>query len=411
MRFLPHLILLATLAAGPAAADVHVWERWETSFTAASAYSNEYAGVTVQVHFGGPGRQTSTVHAFWDGGLTWKVRFAFPEPGTWTFSTTCSNPADAGLHLRTGIVEVTPYTGGNTLYAFGFPRTDAGTSHLFRHWDGEPFFYLADSAWEPWIHLSAADWTEYVDDRAARGFSVVQTANGFDGWWERWPTGGCVGSATHGIPPWYGPLGQAEKYNPAHFRALDDFVQIANARGLVVAVFGLMNAGDRDLIDDVKRRRFARTIAARLQGNAVILSPPVDDLWSTATSMRATGDELADSDDDHYPHLFTGHLASYAHGCDSSDPGRYDCHLHAEPWLDFSGYQSGHMKPLLNQQIRWAVRRAYEMPLYFLALAPAKPVVNLEPLYEMPAAWFPPESDLDDNRYRSRQIGFINYKS
>lgn len=403
------LSLAGTAAFGMPADSVHTWERWQQSFTAAHTYENEYADVTLEVRFTDPEEATSTARGFWDGGDAWRVRFAFPGPGTWTYETVCSNPDDPGLHGQTGSVTVTPYAGDNPLYSSGFPGIEGG--HHFEHRDGTPFFYLADTAWEPWIYLAFSDWTEYVDDRAGRGFTVIQTANGFDGWWGRWPDGGCTGSATEGIPPWLGPLGEAEKLNPAHFQVIDDFAEYANSKGIVLALFGIMNAGDHDLIDPARRRRFAETLLARLQGNAVILSPPVDDAWSKVEMMRDTGEHLRATDDRHHPQLLTYHIGSWAHGCDSRDPGDYSCSLHDEPWVDFSGYQSGHMKPERDRQIYWAVRRAYEMPLHFRALTPARPAVNVEPLYEMPPSWFPPDSDIDDNAYRCRQIGWYTYLS
>jgi len=177
-------------------------------------------------------------------------------------------------------------------------------------------------------------------------------------------------------------------------------------------VKGLMNAGDHDVIDDETRERFEQTIAARLQGNAVILSPSVDDPWAMIDVARDAGSGLRDEDDTHYRQLLTYHISITAHGCDQvSQPGNYTCHLHSEPWVDFDGYQSGHNKLQEDQMIYWAVRRAYEMPLYYYGLTPSKPSVNVEPLYEMPLEWFPPNSDLDDLEYRCRQIGWYTYLS
>jgi hypothetical protein len=87
---------------------------------------------------------------------------------------------------------------------------------------------------------------------------------------------------------------------------IDAFAEYANSRGITFGLFGVMNAGDRAVVDPDGARRFARTVAARLQGNAVIISPPVDDDWDLAATMI---DELpARGQHSHVPsHLSHGH--------------------------------------------------------------------------------------------------------
>ena len=40
--------------------------------------------------------------------------------------------------------------------------------------DGSPFFYLADTAWSLFHRLDFAESNEYLRDRAAKGFTVIQ---------------------------------------------------------------------------------------------------------------------------------------------------------------------------------------------------------------------------------------------
>ena len=40
--------------------------------------------------------------------------------------------------------------------------------------DGTPFFYLGDTAWELFHRLDREEATRYLDDRAAKGFTVIQ---------------------------------------------------------------------------------------------------------------------------------------------------------------------------------------------------------------------------------------------
>jgi hypothetical protein len=400
---------------GKSSMQVHQWERWEHAFQSTASYGNPYRDVTLRVHLTGPGNDESSISGFYDGGATFRVRYAFPHPGEWSFVTECSNPDDAGLHGQTGTIVVTEYTGDNPLFKHGFPHAGgAGDSpaRYLRYWDGEPFLYLADTTWFPWGNFNDATWAEYLDDRVERGFTVVQTSLGFNNWWSFWGNGGCDGSATDGIRPWFGTQGTADEYNPEFYQVVDAFVQAANERGIVVGVFGVMNAGSNSHITNTDRRRFARTIAARLQGNATTLSPPVDDHWSLNASVDNVGEHLRVMDDAFYPQLHTAHLETNAYNCDDvGSPGTYDCDFHDADWLDISGYQSGHNAPQGSQMILWAVRRAREMPLEYSSRTPIKPVINLEPLYSMPPDWFPPNADLDDNAYRCRQIAWYTFTS
>jgi len=52
-------------------------------------------------------------------------------------------------------------------------RVSANRRHLERP-DGTPFFYLADTAWELFHRLSVEDAGRYLQDRAAKGFTVIQ---------------------------------------------------------------------------------------------------------------------------------------------------------------------------------------------------------------------------------------------
>jgi len=42
------------------------------------------------------------------------------------------------------------------------------------HEDGSPFFYLGDTAWELFHRLTTSEAERYLQDRAAKGFTVIQ---------------------------------------------------------------------------------------------------------------------------------------------------------------------------------------------------------------------------------------------
>src|SRR4051794_40462532 len=78
--------------------------------------------------------------------------------------------------------------------------------------DGTPFFYLGDTAWALFQRLDLAEATRYLEDRAAKGFTVIQAValSEFDGL---------------RVPNRYGDLplhnGDPLRPNEAYFRHID----------------------------------------------------------------------------------------------------------------------------------------------------------------------------------------------
>ena len=109
------LMLLAAWAAWTAlhAQNAHPWEVVEITFEARREYANCYvAGLPdrsaplAQATFtgtSGAARELRyTLAMFWDGGNTWKARFAPPAAGEWTWSTASQDP---GLDAATGKIQ------------------------------------------------------------------------------------------------------------------------------------------------------------------------------------------------------------------------------------------------------------------------------------------------------------------
>ncbi len=127
--------------------SVPLWCRTEIDLTSAGRYANPYADVDVTVEFAGPGGERILRPAFWDGGASWKVRFAPTAIGPWRWRSTCSQANDAGLHGVSGQIEAGAYDGDNPVYRHGFLRISDNRRH-FGHADGQPFFWLGDTHWQ-----------------------------------------------------------------------------------------------------------------------------------------------------------------------------------------------------------------------------------------------------------------------
>lgn len=111
--------------------------------------------------------------AFWDGGRVYRVRFAPPAAGRWTWRTNCRN--DSSLDGRTGTFEAVPYTGTQRLYQKGFVRAEKNLKYLM-YADGTPFFYLGDTHWSMYAEdIDSAHFKVIVDKRVRQGFTVYQS--------------------------------------------------------------------------------------------------------------------------------------------------------------------------------------------------------------------------------------------
>ncbi|MBR4528444.1 MAG: DUF4038 domain-containing protein, partial [Bacteroidaceae bacterium] len=56
-----------------------------------------------------------------------------------------------------------------------FEQIKVSENHRFlTHQEGKPFFYLGDTAWELFHRLNREEARSYLQDRAKKGFTVIQ---------------------------------------------------------------------------------------------------------------------------------------------------------------------------------------------------------------------------------------------
>ncbi len=153
------------------------WAVFEASFTSARKYANPFLEVQVDVVFRN-GDQQWRVPAFWAGGSKWKVRFAPPVQGDYTFEVKCSDPANTMANGESQTLHVGAYTGRNPLLQHGFLRVAANKRH-FEHADGTPYLWLADTWWKCLCkRMTWANFQKLTADRKAKGFNAVQIVCG-----------------------------------------------------------------------------------------------------------------------------------------------------------------------------------------------------------------------------------------
>lgn len=158
------------------------WRVAEISLSSSVSYADPFQDVDVTATFTGPSGEVIVRPGFWDGGKTWRFRFAPTEVGQWRMVTTCTNPEDAGLQGVARTIQCDNYTGPYAIYQHGFLKVSAN-GRYFVYADGTPFFYLGDTHWL-FLHERfgtsnvpgiPSQFKYTVDKRVTQGFTVYQS--------------------------------------------------------------------------------------------------------------------------------------------------------------------------------------------------------------------------------------------
>lgn len=234
--------------------------------------------------------------------------------------------------------------------------------------EGQPFFWLADTAWELFHRLTLGEAEHYLKDRAAKGYTVIQAVflAELDGL--RTPT-----------PEGLIPLQDLDptRLNPDYLDKVEKVIDLANSLGIIVAF--LPTWGDKwnrkwgegpEVFNPENARAFGRLMGARFKSKGIIWvmggDRPFDEpvhkeiVRSMALGIR---EEVGDAQ------LMTFHPVGWQSSA---------MELHDEEWLDFNMWQSGHDRNRGNHE---CIAQDY-------ARTPVKPVLDGEPGYEDHAASF-----------------------
>jgi hypothetical protein len=236
----------------------------------------------------------------------------------------------------------------------------APNGRYLQYTDGTPFFYLGDTAWALFHRLTREEATRYLEDRARKGFTVIQAValSELDGLTQ---------------PNAYGALPLIDKDpsrpNEAYFAHVDFVVHRAEALGLHVGFLPTWGkywkTGDDRIFTPQNARAYGRMLGRRYRDRAIIWVLGGDQNVDT-TEERAIVDAMADGlrEGDGGTHLITFHPRG---------PGQSSRQLQDAPWLDFHMTQSSHGA------------RDHDTGLYAehdLALTPLRPTLDGEPRYE-----------------------------
>ena len=250
------------------------------------------------------------------------------------------------------------------------PRLKVAPNHRYLITeDGRPFFYLGDTAWEIFHRLKREEVDRYLDNRAAKGFTVIQAVaiGEFDG---------------DTVPNAYGhlPLVDRDPARPAvqdgpendYWDHVDFVVKAAGARGMYVGLLPTWGRYWHDKLKDGKplfteanAEVYGEWIGRRYRDQAVI--------WILGGDRNVENDEQK------------AVLAAMARGLRRGDGGEHLITLHPngssgsskwfqnDAWMDFNLRQNGHGAEYTGR---------YDQTLVDYQRSPTKPVIDGEPIYE-----------------------------
>jgi hypothetical protein len=379
------LLLLASACRSmpPAPADAvptaPQWAEVELELRSSARYANPYTDVDVHVVFAGPDGAELVRPAFWDGGDTWRVRFASPTArGEWRWRSVASADDDAGLHGRTGTLRAAPYRGANPLLRHGLLRMSTGGRTVV-HADGTTFLLVGDTPWALPFRGTVASVTQYARNRQERGFNAallmsVQPDRRAEGPRQRGVVGG-FDVAFEDLPE-----GRLTRLAPAYFRMLDTLSAILVDHGIVPVwnpVFqgfgwkglGTLGAGARP----EEYSRYTRYLIARYGARPAMWLVSADGTGKEPVTEPA-GRTVQQWDAYRQP---TGiHYSPFDdRKADWTDDPSFGFHGNRSyqdaPWLHFQWAQTGHGGAHLPQK----VARMYDD-------APTRASANGEPTYE-----------------------------
>ncbi|MDA2931340.1 DUF4038 domain-containing protein [Acidobacteria bacterium AH-259-O06] len=359
------LVGLISFQAVLAAVDqVGIWMKFEQSFTSDKDYENPLYNVSqFSVHFRSPTARLKKISGFWDGGRTWKVRFAPDEKGTWSYRTECSDTSNSGLHEQTGSFEVVEHASPHALYRRGSIVRPKGRYYL-TYSDGTPFFWTADTAWNGALKSTAEEWRRYLKDRLDKGYNAIQLVT------TQWRGGD---RDRQGRVAFEG-AGRI-RIHPEFFQRLDRKMDLVNEYGLVAApvlLWTLQFGQGRHLspgyyLPENEAILLARYLVARYGGHQVIWFLGGDGRYVDEYEQRWKNIGQSVFGEEH-----PGIVAQHPHGRSWIGNAYAE-----EDWLDIVGYQSSHSKA--QRTVDWINRGPVAAQWHRI---PAKPIINLEPLYE-----------------------------
>ncbi len=251
------------------------------------------------------------------------------------------------------------------------PLQVSANGRYLEHKDKTPFFYLGDTAWELFHRLNEQEMEQYLENRRAKGFTVIQAVilAELDGLHTPNANGDLPLKDDHIIQP-----------NEAYFAWVDKVIRMAEAKGLYIGL--LPTWGDKvdkqwgvgpEIFNPTNASWYGTWLGRRYKHFKNIIWITGGDRIGGGTNYPiwdAMGKALKKADPNH---LITFH----PQGERSSSEWFHNC-----DWLDFNMMQTGHCQQTYDIYDRLLVKDYNRTPV--------KPAFDGEPRYENhPVCWKP----------------------
>lgn len=271
------------------------------------------------------------------------------------------------------------------------------SGHYLQFTDGTAFFWLGDTGWELFHRLTLNEIKQYLDNRAAKGFNVIQAVAlaEFDGL---------------RIPNQYGELPlknlDPKQPNEKYFKVVDSTIKMARQRNLFVGL--LPTWGDKVtkiwgegpvVFDSLNAYVYGKWIGNRYKNEPNIIwilggdRPAVRDSSDWRPVWRAMAKGIIEA---------TNHkcIITYHPWGGSNSTSQW---IHNEPWLDINMFQSGHGGG--HDVACWeTTKRDFNY-------LPTKPTLDAEPNYEDHPVNPWPKWDTQNGYYRDYDVRKQCYRS
>lgn len=251
---------------------------------------------------------------------------------------------------------------GVTFFSFGQILKISENGRYIVKQDGNPFFYLGDTAWELFHRLDRQEADLYLENRATKGFTVIQAV---------------VLAERDGIddPNPYGEIPLIDKNplrpNEAYFGHVDYIVNKAEELGLFIGMLPTWGSywnslqPERVIFTPENAKAFGEFLGKRYKSKPIIWILGGDRNISTDNDRKiieAMASGLRKGDNGN--HLITFHPMG---------PGFSSDYFHEAYWLDFNMYQSSHAAHDHDNGL---------FAEHDYSLEPVKPTLDGEPRYE-----------------------------
>ena len=360
--------------------EVPQWTTQEITLTSESKYENPYVDVEVRASFTNQHGISLTRPAFWDGGNTWKIRFAPTDfNSVWTWKSAASNIKDKGLNNKSGQFKSVRNTSQNSLLNNGLLKMSSGHRNVIHH-SGKSFLVVGDTPWAIPFRATIKQVETYAKDRQEKGFNTALMMTVQPDMKAEGPN---ARNTEKGFARAFDDLsnGHLNNINVSYFQYYDKIVNILLEHEIVPVYQPVFHGyGWKGLdvlgrtIDPEEYVRYCKYLLARYGSKPAIWLLGGDHNGKDpgileSGEMMEKWDAYAQPTGIHY-NPCDDYLATWADG-DESHCFHFNKSFQNATWLDFQWTQTGHD----NEHLYHKVKRMYDN-------LPIKAVANGEPTYE-----------------------------